>query len=62
MAAADVGLAISDGTAVALGTADAAVLHARARDVAAMIDLSKCTMGNIRQNIKIALQLKAVFS
>ena len=60
-AAADVGIAMGGGTDVALETADAAVLHGRVGDVAAMIDLSKRTMGNIRQNITIALGLKAVF-
>lgn len=61
LAAADVGIAMGGGTDVALETADAAVLHARVSDVAAMIALSKRTMANIRQNISIALGLKAVF-
>ncbi|WP_127090507.1 heavy metal translocating P-type ATPase [Aquabacter cavernae] len=61
LAAADVGIAMGGGTDVALETADAAVLHGRVTDVAAMVDLSKRTMGNIRQNITIALGLKAVF-
>lgn len=61
LAAADVGIAMGGGTDVALETADAAVLHGRVGDVAGMIDLSKRTMGNIRQNITIALGLKAVF-
>ncbi|MHB1206862.1 MAG: HAD-IC family P-type ATPase, partial [Rhodospirillaceae bacterium] len=61
LAEADVGIAMGGGTDVALETADAAVLHGRVSDVAAMIDLSKRTMGNIRQNITIALGLKAVF-
>lgn len=61
LAAADVGIAMGGGTDVALEAADAAVLHGRVRDVAGMIDLSKLTMGNIRQNITIALGLKAVF-
>ncbi|WP_438750064.1 heavy metal translocating P-type ATPase [Pararhizobium sp. O133] len=61
LAAADVGIAMGGGTDVALETADAAVLHGRVADVAAMIDLSKRTMANIRQNITIALGLKAVF-
>ena len=61
LAAANVGIAMGGGTDVALETADAAVLHGRVGDVAAMIDLSKRTMGNIRQNITIALGLKAVF-
>ena len=61
LAAADIGIAMGGGTDVALETADAAVLHGRVGDVARMIDLSKRTMGNIRQNITIALGLKAAF-
>ncbi len=61
LAAADVGIAMGGGTDVALETADAAVLHGRVGDVAAMVDLSKRTMRNIHQNITIALGLKAVF-
>ena len=61
LAAADVGIAMGSGTDVALETADAAVLHGRVGDVAAMIALSKRTMRNIRQNITIALGLKMVF-
>ncbi|MDQ0394633.1 heavy metal translocating P-type ATPase [Labrys monachus] len=61
LAAADVGIAMGGGTDVALETADAAVLHGRVGDVAAMIALSKRTMANIHQNIAIALGLKAVF-
>ena len=61
LAAADVGIAMGGGTDVALETADAAVLHGRVLDVAAMIALSKRTMGNIHQNITLALGLKAVF-
>ncbi len=61
LAAADVGIAMGGGTDVALETADAAVLHGRVLDLARMVDLSRRTMGNIRQNITIALGLKAVF-
>ena len=61
LAAADVGIAMGGGTDVALETADAAVLHGRVADVAAMIMLSRRVMANIRQNIVIALGLKAVF-
>ena len=61
LAAADIGIAMGGGTDVALETADAAVLHGRVGDVAAMIELSKRTMGNIAQNIVMALGLKAVF-
>jgi Zn2+/Cd2+-exporting ATPase len=61
LAAADVGIAMGSGADVALETADAAVLHGRVGDVAAMVNLSKRTMSNIWQNITIALGLKAVF-
>jgi Cd2+/Zn2+-exporting ATPase len=61
LAAADVGIAMGGGTDVALETAGAAVLHGRVMDLARMVDLSRCTMSNIRQNIVIALGLKAVF-
>ncbi|CAM5768297.1 MULTISPECIES: heavy metal translocating P-type ATPase [Alphaproteobacteria] len=61
LAAADVGIAMGGSADVALETADAAVLHGRVGDVFAMIALSKRTMANIRQNIAIAIGLKAVF-
>lgn len=61
LAAADVGIAMGGGTDVALETGDAAILHGRVTDVAAMVDLSRRTMANIRANIIIALGLKAVF-
>jgi len=61
LAAADVGIAMGRGTDVALETADAAILHGRVGDVAAMVALSRRTMANIRQNIALALGLKAVF-
>lgn len=61
LAAADIGIAMGGGTDVALETADAAVLHGRVMDIANMIRLSRSVMVNIRQNIIIALGLKAVF-
>ncbi|MCA1442485.1 cadmium-translocating P-type ATPase [Ensifer sp. IC4062] len=61
LAAADVGIAMGGGTDVALETADAASLHARVSDIAAMVRLSRATMRNIHQNIGMALGLKAVF-
>lgn len=36
------------------------MLHGRVADVFAMVDLSKRTMANMRQNIAISLGLKAV--
>jgi Cd2+/Zn2+-exporting ATPase len=61
LAAADVGIAMGGGTDVALETADAAILHGRVMDVPDLISLSRQTMANIRQNIGLALGLKAVF-
>ncbi|WP_116599948.1 heavy metal translocating P-type ATPase [Primorskyibacter marinus] len=61
LAAAHVGVAMGSGTDVALETADAAILRNRVTDVPGKIRLSRATMSNIRQNIAIALGLKAVF-
>lgn len=61
LAAADVGIAMGGGTDVALETGDAASLHGRVSDVAAMIDLSRRAMANIYQNITISLGLKVLF-
>lgn len=61
LAAADFGIAMGGGTDVALETADAAILHGRVSDIPDMIALSRTVMGNITQNITIALGLKAVF-
>ena len=60
LAAATVGVAMGSGTDVALETADAALLRNRVGDVVNMIVLSRAAMTNIRQNIAIALGLKAV--
>ncbi|GAW35834.1 lead, cadmium, zinc and mercury-transporting ATPase [Roseovarius sp. A-2] len=61
LAAAHVGVAMGSGTDVALETADAAILRDRVTDAPATIRLARGTMVNIRQNIAIALGLKAVF-
>ena len=61
LAAASVGVAMGSGTDVALETAAAALLRNRVTDVAAMVRLARAAMGNIRQNVTIALGLKAVF-
>ncbi|MFH5776306.1 heavy metal translocating P-type ATPase [Paracoccus sp. NGMCC 1.201697] len=58
---AGIGVAMGSGTDVALETADAAILRDRVTDVPALIRLSRRTMGNIRQNVALALGLKAVF-
>ena len=61
LAAASVGVAMGGGTDVALETADAALLTNRVTGVAELIALSQATLANIRQNIALALGLKAVF-
>lgn len=61
LAAAHVGVAMGSGTDVALETASAAILRDRVTDVAAKIRLARAAMANIRQNVAIALGLKAVF-
>lgn len=60
MKAATLGIAMGSGSDVALETADAALTHNRLSGLAAMIRLSRATQANIRQNIAIALGLKAL--
>ena len=61
LAAAQVGVAMGSGTDVALETADAAILRDRVTDIPAQIRLARAAMANIRQNLVIALGLKAAF-
>jgi len=61
LAQADVGIAMGGGTDVALETAGAALRRANATGVSDLIELSRATMRNIRQNVPFALGLKAVF-
>ena len=61
MKAASIGIAMGGGTDVALETADAAITHNRLTELPAMIELSRATMNNIRQNVFLALGLKSVF-
>ncbi|TKE97035.1 zinc/cadmium/mercury/lead-transporting ATPase [Vibrio kanaloae] len=61
MKTANVGIAMGGGTDVALETADSALTHNRLTELSAMIELSQSTMNNIRQNVALALGLKAVF-
>jgi Cd2+/Zn2+-exporting ATPase len=49
------------GTDVALETADAALLRERVAGVAELVALSRSTLANIRQNVGLALGLKAIF-
>ena len=61
LAAGTVGIAMGSGTDVALEAADAAVLNNKVTDIADLIRLSRRTMVVIRQNVVVALGLKAVF-
>ncbi|WP_348639311.1 heavy metal translocating P-type ATPase [Aquamicrobium sp. LC103] len=61
LATANVGIAIGSGTDVAMEAADAALMRDRIDDVPRMLGLARSTMSNIRQNVVIALGLKAVF-
>ena len=58
---ANIGVAMGSATDVALETADAAILRDRVTDVAALVRLARAAMSNIRQNVTLALGLKAVF-
>ncbi len=61
LASADVGIAMGGGTDVALETAGAALLRGNATGVSDLVELSRATMRNIRQNVAFAIGLKAVF-
>ena len=61
LATADVGIAMGGGSDVALETANAALLQNRVTGVAELIELSRATMGNVKQNIVFALGLKLIF-
>jgi Cd2+/Zn2+-exporting ATPase len=61
LAAASVGVAMGGGTDVALETADAALMGERVGGVAELVALSRATLANIRQNVGMAVGLKAVF-
>jgi Cd2+/Zn2+-exporting ATPase len=61
LAAATVGIAMGSGTDVALEAGDAAILRNRIFDVAGLVRLSRRAMQVVRQNVAIALGLKAIF-
>ncbi|ADO42164.1 heavy metal translocating P-type ATPase [Ketogulonicigenium vulgare] len=58
---ASVGVAMGGGTDVALETADAAILRSRVQDIPGLIALARAAMGNIHQNVALALGLKGIF-
>jgi len=61
LAAASVGIAMGGGTAVALETADAALLRERVYGVVELVALSRATMRNVKTNVAAAVGLKLVF-
>ncbi len=61
MKASSIGIAMGSGTDVALEVADSALTHSRLVELPAMIELSRATLANIRQNVALALGLKGVF-
>jgi Cation transport ATPase len=61
MKASTIGIAMGSGTDVALETADAALTHNRLIGIGQMIRLARATQSTIRQNIAMALGLKAIF-
>ncbi|MBO4365883.1 MAG: copper-translocating P-type ATPase [Eggerthellaceae bacterium] len=60
LARADVGVAIGSGTDIAIESADAILVRSNLMDVPAMIQLSRATMRNIKQNLFWALFYNAV--
>ncbi|GAB80574.1 zinc/cadmium/mercury/lead-transporting ATPase [Shimwellia blattae] len=61
MKTATIGIAMGSGSDVALETADAALTRNSLAELPALIRLARATHSNIRQNIGVALGLKALF-
>ncbi|WP_035025142.1 zinc/cadmium/mercury/lead-transporting ATPase, partial [Enterovibrio calviensis] len=61
MKAATIGIAMGSGTDVALETADIALSHNRIETIPEVITLARATMANVRQNVALAIGLKAIF-
>ena len=61
LAAATAGVAMGSGTDVALEAADAALLRERVSGVADLVELSRATLRNVKQNVAVAIGLKLVF-
>ncbi|CED58545.1 Cation transport ATPase, E1-E2 family [Moritella viscosa] len=61
MKRAKLGIAMGGGTDVALEAADVALMHNRLVELPHMVELGQATLANIKQNITLAVGLKAVF-
>ncbi|PKH07373.1 zinc/cadmium/mercury/lead-transporting ATPase [Moritella sp. Urea-trap-13] len=61
MKSASLGIAMGGGTDVALEAADVALMHNRLVELPQMVELGQATLTNIKQNITLAVGLKAVF-
>ncbi|MDX2320433.1 MAG: zinc/cadmium/mercury/lead-transporting ATPase [Moritella sp.] len=61
MKSANLGIAMGGGTDVALEAADVALMHNRLVELPQMVALGQATLTNIKQNITLAVGLKAVF-
>ncbi|KXO06705.1 metal ABC transporter ATPase [Moritella sp. JT01] len=61
MKRAKLGIAMGGGTDVALEAADVALMHNRLVELPYMVELGQETLANIKQNITLAVGLKAVF-
>jgi Zn2+/Cd2+-exporting ATPase len=61
LAAATAGIAMGGGTDVALEAADAALMHGRVSGVAELVQLSRATLANVKQNVAVAVGLKLIF-
>jgi Cd2+/Zn2+-exporting ATPase len=61
MKRAKLGIAMGGGTDVALEAADVALMHNRLVELPQMVELGRATLANIKQNITLAVGLKALF-
>ena len=60
LAQANVGIAVSGGTDIAVGAADVVLMNDDVRTVPASLELGRATLGNIRQNLFLAFVYNAV--